>query len=77
MDAQLIIQVITNLVDNAIKYTPDGSRITIKSYKDNGNAVAEVSDNGPGIPDESKDRIFQMFLYHGPQIADGKTRHGP
>ena len=49
VDAQLIIQVITNLVDNAIKYTPDGSRITIKSYKDNGNAVIEVSDNGPGI----------------------------
>ena len=76
VDAQLIIQVITNLVDNAIKYTPDGSRITIKSYKDNGNAVIEVSDNGPGIPDESKDRIFQMFYTTGHKSADGKRGMG-
>lgn len=76
VDAQLIIQVITNLVDNAIKYTPDGSSITIKSYKDNGNAVIEVSDNGPGIPDESKDRIFQMFYTTGHKSADGKRGMG-
>ena len=76
VDAQLIIQVITNLVDNAIKYTPDGSRITIKRYKDNGNAVIEVSDNGPGIPEESKDRRFQMFYTTGHKSADGKRGMG-
>lgn len=76
MDAQLIIQVITNLVDNAIKYTPDGCVITVKSYQKDESAIIEVCDNGPGIPDESKEKIFQMFYTTGYKSADGKRGMG-
>ena len=55
MDARLIIQVITNLVDNAVKYTPEGSTIMVNSRQEGSSAVIDVSDNGPGIPDESKE----------------------
>lgn len=76
LDAQLIIQVITNLVDNAIKYTPDGSTITVKSSREGGSAIIEVMDNGPGIPDDSKEKIFQMFYTTGHKSADGKRGMG-
>lgn len=51
MDARLIMQVIINLVDNAIKYTQKGSRINISAYAKNSNIVVDVSDDGPGIPE--------------------------
>ncbi|MCC8027977.1 MAG: DUF4118 domain-containing protein [Clostridium sp.] len=76
MDARLIIQVITNLVDNAIKYTPQGSTITVTSCQSDGNAVIEVRDNGPGIPDELKEKIFEMFYTTGHRSADGKRGMG-
>lgn len=76
MDARLIIQVITNLVDNAIKYTPEGSVITVNSRQEGDKAVIEVSDNGPGIPEESKEKIFEMFYTTGHKSADGKRGMG-
>lgn len=76
VDAQLIIQVVTNLVDNAIKYTPENSDITVKSYQRGNCAIIEVTDNGPGIPDDSKEKIFQMFYTTGYKSADGKRGMG-
>ncbi len=61
IDAKLIIQVLVNLMENAIKYTPAGSRITISTKKEGEKAIVEVKDNGPGIPDEAKPHIFDMF----------------
>ena len=65
MDVRLIIQVLVNLVDNAIKYTPSGSTITIRALKKNEKAWISVEDNGPGILDEIKPHIFEMFLQEG------------
>ena len=76
MDARLIIQVITNLVDNAVKYTPEGSTIMVNSRQEGASAVIDVSDNGPGIPDESKEKIFEMFYTTGHKSADGKRGMG-
>lgn len=75
MDARLIIQVIINIVDNAIKYTPAGSDIAIKSFRQGKNAVISVSDNGPGISDEAKPQIFDMF-YTSEQIIDSRRNLG-
>ena len=61
MDVRLIIQVLVNLIDNAIKYTPPGSVICIRGIKTDGKAQISVEDNGPGIPDEMKPHIFEMF----------------
>lgn len=62
IDAKLIVQVIINLVDNAIKYTPAGSVIEIHTEQKNKWVIVSVADNGPGIPDEQKPRILICFI---------------
>lgn len=76
MDARLIMQVIINIVDNAIKYTPKGSSIIISDYQQNGKITVEIADNGPGIPDEDKARIFDMFYTAKAQVADSRRSLG-
>ena len=75
-DARLIVQVIINLVDNAIKYTPVGSHIEIATRGDNDCAVVTVADDGPGISDDEKERIFQMFYTGSNPIADSRRSLG-
>lgn len=61
MDVHLMIQVIINIVNNAIKYTPVGSEINLSAYKKGDWVYIEIADNGPGMDDESKKHIFDMF----------------
>jgi two-component system, NtrC family, sensor histidine kinase GlrK len=63
-DEEKIRIVLDNLLSNAIKYTPERSLISIKLYKDSGDAVFEVLDEGPGIAPSDRDRIFEAF-YRG------------
>lgn len=60
-DRDLLFQVASNLIDNAIKYTPAGGEISISVDGDPSTAVLEISDSGIGIPDEEKDQVFQRF----------------
>ncbi len=76
MDARLIVQVIINLIDNAIKYTPEGSDILIEAFQNNDKAVVQVSDNGNGIPDEMKPHIFEMFYSGANTAADSRRSLG-
>lgn len=76
MDARLIIQVIVNLVNNAIKHTPDGSNILITAEKKEGFAVVSVSDDGPGIPDGMKERVFEMFFTGDSTVVDSRRSLG-
>lgn len=76
MDARLIVQVVINLVDNAIKYTPPESEIVIDTSEKDGMVVVKVSDNGGGIPDESKVRIFDMFYTATTEIVDSRRSLG-
>ncbi len=76
MDARLIIQVIINLVDNAIKYTPVGSTIDIVCYQKDQMVFIEVRDNGEGIPDGEKTKIFKKFYTLNNRIADSKKSVG-
>lgn len=61
MDGMLIEQVLINLIDNAIKYTPYGSIIEVNVYLETDKVVFEVSDNGGGIKEENKEVIFERF----------------
>ena len=61
IDARLILQVLTNLIDNAVKYTPPGSEIAVRTLRRDGRVVVEVADTGPGIPDADKEKVFEMF----------------
>ena len=76
IDAKLIVQVIINIVDNAIKYTPAGSEIDI-GWKRKGNYIyISIADNGPGISDQAKPHIFDMFYSASNQIADSRRSMG-
>lgn len=76
IDAKLITQVIINVVDNAIKYTPPGAGILIHSYRLKNNVVIEIADQGDGIPDNEKEKIFDMFYTYNNTVADGKRSIG-
>lgn len=54
-------QVVVNLLDNAIKYTPEKGKITVSGYEEAGNVMLTIRDTGVGIPPESLGRIFERF----------------
>lgn len=76
MDAKLIMQVVINIVDNAIKYTPPGSEIRITAEKKDDNVLVSIADNGAGIPDHIKPHVFEMFFTGENKIADSRRSLG-
>lgn len=76
MDSRLIIQVIINIVDNAIKYTPPGSHITISAKRDGQSARVEIADDGSGISDDAKEKLFDMFYTADNIRGDGRRGLG-
>ena len=76
MDARLVSQVIVNLVDNAVKYTPEGAKIRISAEKQGETIMVRVADNGPGITDEMKPKVFDMFYIGNTKIADCRRSMG-
>ena len=76
VDAGLIMQVLVNLVNNAIKYTPADSCIQITAVRHDDAVALYVCDNGPGIPDELKERVFEMFFTGGNPIGDSRRSLG-
>lgn len=56
-----IKQLLLNLIDNAIKYTPEGGKVTVNQFIKNNETIIEVIDNGVGIPKEDQSKIFQRF----------------
>ena len=82
MDARLIVQVLINLIGNAVKYTPQGTDITVRVRKEkaengeNSQVIISVCDLGDGIPDDRKERVFDMFYTGGYQVADSRRSLG-
>ena len=76
VDAGLIMQVLIKLVNNAIKYTPAGSTIQITAIQRGNVAEICVSDNGTGIPDELKERVFEMFFTGSNPTSDSRRSLG-
>jgi signal transduction histidine kinase len=60
-DADLLFEAITNLVSNAIKFTPPGGQIALRTDHDPEGARIEISDNGPGIAPEEREAVLQRF----------------
>ncbi|HZF81213.1 MAG TPA: ATP-binding protein, partial [Rubrivivax sp.] len=73
-DRTRILQVVSNLLTNAIKYTPNGGLITLAAKASGGRAVIEVGDNGIGIHKDDQERIFEMFSQ--PAFSTGKSNGG-
>jgi two-component system, OmpR family, sensor histidine kinase KdpD len=61
LDSVLIEQVLINLLDNAIKYTPSGIPITLSAWPTDGAVMVEIADRGPGLPPGDEQRIFEKF----------------
>lgn len=76
MDARLVMQVIINLVDNAIKYTPDGAHIRVETGRAGDMVEIRVADDGPGVPDAAKPRVFDMFFAGNNRVADSRRSLG-
>src|SRR5436190_2110557 len=60
-DGDRVLQIITNLLSNAFRWTPDGGRIELGLGQENGNVAVSVADTGPGITPEERERIFRPF----------------
>ncbi len=75
-DPRLIVQVIINIVDNAIKYTNPGSKIILSYFRQKEEVVFEIADNGSGIANEDKERLFDMFYTANNQSGDNRRGLG-
>lgn len=71
-----MVQVIINIVDNAIKYTQEGSDIYIKARKEGRYVIISIEDNGAGIPDDMKENVFDTFFTCNNEIADNRRSLG-
>lgn len=74
-DKDMVRQAVVNLIENAIRYTPEGSHIRICGTRDLHHPTLVIRDNGPGLPDEERPRVLQrLYRYEG--STGGKEGHG-
>ena len=76
MDGKLIVQVLINLLDNAIKHTKEDGIIKLRVYINDKFAVFEVEDNGEGIQKDIKDTLFERFVTAKEKVIDSKRGMG-
>jgi signal transduction histidine kinase len=73
-DADRLAQVFTNLMDNAIKFTPQKGKISISIKAEPASILASISDTGPGIPSQEESRIFERFYQVDKSRRGGSSR---
>jgi two-component system sensor histidine kinase KdpD len=76
LDDLLIEQVLINLLENALRYTPPGSRIEISAQQRERKVVLRITDNGPGVPSGWEEKIFDKFVRGQATIPDGSRGAG-
>ncbi len=60
-DRELLVQLFSNLIENAIVHTPEGTRIVVDLKEEKDSAIVSISDNGPGVPQEEHEKLFRRF----------------
>jgi signal transduction histidine kinase len=61
-DENLLRQLVINLLENAVSHTPPGGKVSVELETHNGDVAIAVTDSGPGVPHEDRDRIFERFV---------------
>lgn len=72
-DAEALRTLITNLLDNALRYTPEGGSVCVRTWNEDGAARLEIGDSGPGIPAHERERVFDRFYR---RESSGETGSG-
>jgi signal transduction histidine kinase len=75
-DEQLLSQCLSNLLDNALRYSPDGKPLRISVERLGHAGVIRVEDSGPGIPPEERERVFDRFVQLDPARSSGRAGLG-
>ena len=70
-DRERVLQVASILLDNAVKYTPDGGNVTVRVEEENGGVALAVSDTGVGIAEDQLPLVFERFYRADPSRSDG------
>ncbi len=70
-DAASLTVLVRNLVDNAVRYAPGGTRVNVQVALEDGRPTLTVDDAGPGIPPEDRERVFDRFYRRDPSQGDG------
>ena len=73
-DPEKLRSIVDNLISNAVKFTPFGGTITVNARAANGEAVIEVLDSGPGVPEEERESIFNLFFRGRTKAGGGAVR---
>ncbi len=69
--ADRLTQVFSNILDNGVSFSPPGGRVTVSIRTLDDKALVAVSDEGPGIPEEHRDRVFSRFFSYRPASSSG------
>lgn len=69
-DSKLLASAISNIVNNAVKYSPNGQVVSVELSKENKKIILSVADEGPGVPNEMLEKLFTPFF----RVADGRER---
>lgn len=68
--AESLRRIVGNLLDNAVKFTDEGTRVDVRVHRDGGAIILEIADAGPGIPPEDRERVFERFY----RVDSGRSR---
>ena len=70
-DRQLLRELLANLLDNTLIHTPGGGSVTVRTRIESGRALLEVEDDGPGIPEHERERVFERFYRVPGTVTEG------
>ncbi|MDE2452960.1 MAG: ATP-binding protein, partial [Burkholderiales bacterium] len=70
-DADRLTEILLNLLENALRHTPEGGRVAVEASRDGAFVRVTVADSGPGIRPEDRERVFDRFYRRDPSAGDG------
>lgn len=70
-----LIQAFVNVLENAISFSPDRGRVSVSAAVEDGNVLISIADEGPGVPVQNLERVFDRFFTHRPESARTRSSH--